>query len=218
MVKKAKRNLYKKVDFNNFQAQFGEKIEKAKEKVKYELASKYNCKNYEELTHIVTDNAYLYAQEKLFKLKELDPIYNEKYRNKYPFAKSINYGKMRDMIYNLDYTIKYMDLLSASEDTMKALADIYEIGDLYWNFFDLNYYFGLEIADYKGYDFTEDERQLLNLYDSLYDTYLEYYQRFVLTLPESELKQKLEAIPNELTKIENKELFDKKSLRRSKNK
>lgn len=221
-LKKQKEIYRNKVKLDDFKTKLAEKRTKAKEKVKFELASRYGCNNYKELMHVINDNACRYSREKILKLKEFkrsyDPVDNEKYRNKYTFAKSINYGKMRDMIYNLDCTIKYMDLLSASEDTMKALADVYEINILYWNFFDLNYYFGLEIADYKGYNFTEDERQLLNLYDSLYDTYLEYYQKFVDTLPESELKQDLEAIPNELAKIENKELVDKKLLRRSKNK
>ena len=220
-LNKQKEIYTKKVDFNNYKAQFSEKRKKAQEKVKYELASRYNCKNYEELSHIVTDNAYRYVQEILFKLKELknsiDPVYNVKNRNKYIFTKSINYIKMKEMIINLSYNINYMYLL-ASEDRMKAFADIYEISDLYCKLMNENYYLGLEIANYKGYDFTEDERQLLNLYNSLYDTYLEYYQKFIDTLPESELKQELEAIPNELTKIENKEIFGKKSLKRKQNK
>ncbi len=133
--------------------------------------------------------------------------------------KSVNLAKMRYKI-----LCSAHNRFLANEDSMKKFLEVYTLSDIiiHPDVIDLNFYFGIELAKYEGVIFTEDEVQVLNLYDSLYDTYLEYYQKFIDTLPNSKLKQELEAIPNGLTKVETvtveieSKTFGKKFLRRNK--
>lgn len=201
-----------------FSKQYKENKEKILDKLKSEFRCIFNCSSYDELEFIVRqvkdDNYQKFVNDKLKNIN----LYDKNFQKKVEFMKSINLAKMIQNIFN-----SYENRFLTNERSMITFLRVYTLSDtIYRDVIDLNLYFGMELAKYEGVIFTEDERQALNLYDSLYDTYLEYYQRFVDTLPKSELKQELEAIPNELTKIETvtieieRKTFGKKFLRRNK--
>ncbi len=197
-----------------FSKQYKENKEKFLDKLKSEFRCIFNCSSYDELEFIVRqvkdENYQKFVNNKLKNIN----IFDENFQKYYEFMKSVNLAKMIHKIFG-----SYENRFLTNERSMITFLRVYTLSDtIYCDVMDLNFYFGMELAKYEGVTFTEDEIHTLNLYDSLYDTYLEYYQRFVDTLPKSELKQELEAIPNELTKIENKEIFGKKSLKRKKNK
>lgn len=201
-----------------FSKQYKENKEKILDKLKSEFRCIFNCSSYDELEFIVRqvkdDNYQKFVNDKLKNIN----LYDKSFQKKVEFMKSINLAKMIQNIFD-----SYENRFLTNERSMITFLRVYTLSDtIYRDVIDLNLYFGMELAKYESVIFTEDERQALNLYNSLYDTYLEYYQRFVLTLPESELKQELEEIPNELTKIETvtieieRKTFGKNFLRRNK--
>ncbi len=200
-----------------FLKQYKENKEQILNKLKSEYTDTFNCHSYDELEFIIKDVRYD-NYHKFNNGKNIN-LLDDDIQKKYEFMKSVNLAKMRYKI-----LCSAHNRFLANEDSMKKFLEVYTLSDIiiHPDVIDLNFYFGIELAKYEGVIFTEDERQALNLYDSLYDTYLEYYQKFVDTLPKSELKQELEAIPNGLTKVETvtveieRKTFGKKFLRRNK--
>ena len=210
-----------------------ENKDKIYDKLKSELTLKYNCHSYSELSYIF--NGILRRNNSKYRIKDID-FGDLAFRQKFKFMNSINLVKMRGEILRGSHRTRYL----VNEDSIKTFLELFILSDtIYHDLLCPEIYFGMELACYKGEQFTEDERQYLNLYNSFYDTYLEYYQKFIDTLPESKFKQEFEAIPNELIKTENEKIdelirveneevieriFDKKfydlskSLKRKKNK